>query len=99
MQKNYRPGGVGMIEAQPGTYLVQAYFDAAQIEVVRANVLGWQIGSDRSLTPLLIDPRAADAEPWCILHPDGRVESSNGAVWNDEAAWIDEMRRARRTAA
>jgi len=99
MQKNYRPGGVGMVPAAAGTYLVQVYFDSSQIEIVRANVLGWQVGADRGVTPLLIDPRAADAEPWCVMHPDGRVESSTGAVWEDEASWVDEMRRSRRNAA
>jgi hypothetical protein len=99
MQKNYRPGGVGMVAATPGTYLVHAYFDSNQVEVVRANVIGWQIGADRSVTPLLIDPRAADSDHWSIVHPDGRVESSTGGVWVDEASWIDEQRRTRREAA
>jgi len=99
MQKNYRPGGVGMIAAPPGTYLVYAYFDSNQVEIVRANVVGWQIGGDRSITPLLIDPRAADIDVWSVIHPDGRVESSNGGVWANEASWIDEQRRAQREAA
>ena len=99
MQKNYRPGGVGMIEALSGTYLVNAYFDAGQVEVVRANVIGWQIGADRTVTPLLIDPRAADMDNWCVIHPDGRVESSGGTAWATEAHWIDETRRTRREAA
>ena len=99
MQKNYRPGGVGMISALPGTYLVHAYFDSNQVEVVRANVVGWQIGADRSITPLLIDPRAADTDVWCVIHPDGRVESSSGGVWASEAGWLDELRRIRRDTA
>ena len=99
MQKNYRPGGVGMLAALPGTYLVHAYFDSNQVDIVRANVVGWQIGGDRSVTPLLIDARAADMDVWCVMHPDGRIESSNGGVWADEATWIDELRRARREAA
>ena len=99
MQKSYRPSGVGMLAAPLGTYLVHAYFDSNQVEIVRANVIGWQIGSDRSVTPLLIDPRAADMDLWFVEHPDGRVESSNGGVWPSEASWIDELRRQRREAA
>lgn len=99
MAKNYRPGGVGMIPAAEGTYLVHAYFDDNQIDLVRSNVLGWQIGADRSVTPLVVDPRAADEEPWCVLHPDGRVECSNGAAWPDQESWVDEARRLSREAA
>ena len=97
--KNYRPGGVGMLEALPGTYLVHAYFDDNQVEIVRANVLGWQIGADRKVTPLVLDPRAADDEPWTVIHPDGRVETSNGQSWADADVWVDEIKRSRRDAA
>jgi hypothetical protein len=99
MAKNYRPGGVGMLPAAPGTYLVHAYFDDNQVDLVLANVIGWQIGADRTLTPLVVDPRAADEEPWFVLHPDGRVESSNGHAWPDKDSWIDETRRLSREAA
>jgi hypothetical protein len=99
MQKNYRPGGVGMLAALPGTYLLNAYFDAGQVEIVRANVLGWQVGSDRSVTPLVVDPRVADVDPWCVIHPDGRVESSAGNVWENEILWLDDQRRTQREAA
>lgn len=99
MQKNYRPGGVGMFAALPGTYLVNVYFDDNQVEVVRANLIGWQVSADRHLTPLLIDSRALDMEPWHVLHPDGRVEGSDGGSWPDLASWIDEERREARQAA
>ena len=99
MQKNYRPGGVGMIPALPGTYLLHLYFDSHQAELVRCNILGWQVGADRRLTPLVVDPHAADEDVWHVLHPDGRVEASNGKVWDSAEKWISDERRARREAA
>jgi len=99
MQKNYRPGGVGMVPAPIGTYLVHAYFDDNQVDLVRMNVLGWQVGADRKITPLVVDPRAADDELWHVIHPDGRVESSNGLSWPDLESWTDEARRLNREAA
>ncbi|GAA0277190.1 hypothetical protein GCM10009127_17440 [Alteraurantiacibacter aestuarii] len=99
MIKNYRPGGIGMIQAEPGTYLVHAYFDDNQVDLVKANVVGWQIGSERILTPLVIDPRAAMDETWFVIHPDGRVECNDGRCWNDVDSWIVEERRLRRDAA
>ena len=99
MQKNYRPSGVGMFPAEPGTYLVHAYFDDNQTDLVRANVVGWKVGNDSHLTPLVIDPRAADEEPWYVEHPDGRVECSNGRSWRTIDEWTDEERRGKREAA
>jgi len=99
MQKNYRPGGVGMVPAPIGTYLVHAYFDDNQVDLVKSNVLGWQVGADRKVTPLLVDPRAADSEPWYVIHADGRVECSDGKVWEDQDSWIDDFRRICRNAA
>ncbi|QZH74998.1 MAG: hypothetical protein JY451_15365 [Erythrobacter sp.] len=99
MQKNYRAGGVGLFDALPGTYLVSAYFDDNQVDVVTCNVLGWQVGNDRRLTPLCLDVRAADDEVWFVAHPDGRVESSDGMSWPTRDAWIAEQRRNYRAAA
>ncbi len=99
MHKSYRPSTVGLLPAAPGTHLVQAYFDAGQIDIVRAHIIGWQVHTDRSITPLLVDQRAADVETWTVIHPDGRVECSTGAVWTDEDTWVDELRRIRREAA
>ncbi len=99
MQKSYRESGVGMFDAHPGTYLVSAYFDDNQVDLVYSNVLGWQVGKDRRLTPITLDPRAADEEPWFVLHPDGRVESSDGRSWGNKDAWVDEERRNQRHAA
>ena len=58
MQKSYRQSGVGMLDAAPGTYMVHAYFDDNQVDLVKCNVIGWQIAQDRRLTPLVLDPRA-----------------------------------------
>ena len=61
--KNYRPAGVGMFPAEPGTYLLHAYFEGDQPELVKANVIGWQVTNGRNLDPLVIDPRAAEITP------------------------------------
>lgn len=99
MQKNYRQGGVAMIEATPGTYLVHAYFDDNQVDLVRCNVVGWSVAADRRITPLVVDPRAVDDEPWFVIHPDGRVECSDGRNWQNEDNWIIEEKRAQRRSA
>ena len=100
MPKNYRQGGVGMLDAAPGTYLVHAYFDDNQVDLVRSNVLGWQIAPDRTITPLVVDPRAAQDDVWTAIHPDGRVECSDGRNWDSEDAWLmEEKRNQRRSAA
>ncbi len=98
MAKSYRPAGVGMIPAERGTYLVHAYFDDSQVDLVRANVVGWQVSSERILTPLVVDQRAAEDDPWFVIHPDERVECSDGRCWSDVDTWIAEERRRRRDA-
>ncbi len=93
MVKSYRPAGVGMIPAQPGTYLLHVYFDGDQPDLVKSNVIGWQITPGRSLSPLVVDPRAADIEPWIVSHPDGRVECNDGRCWDNVDQWLeDELR-------
>ncbi|MFB0611198.1 hypothetical protein [Aurantiacibacter poecillastricola] len=99
MQKNYRLSGVGMLDAAPGTYLVHAYFDDNQVDLVKSNIIGWQVGQDRRLTPLLLDPRAVDQEGWVVLHPDGRIENEDGQSWPNEDAWLVHERRERRAEA
>lgn len=88
MIKSYRPAGVGMVPALPGTYLLHAYFDGDAVDLVRANVLGWQISSGRSPTPLVLDPKAAELEPWVIGFADGRIECSDGRCWDSLEAWL-----------
>ncbi len=99
MQKSYRESGVGMFDAAPGTYIVSAYFDDNQVDLVYCNVLGWQIGKDRRLTPMCLDHRAVQDDPWFIIHPDGRVESNDGRSWANKDAWVEEQRRSLRAAA
>lgn len=99
MQKSYRQGGILALDAPVGTYLVHAYFDDNQIDLVKCNVLGWQIAADRKVTPIVIDPRAADDETWFVIHPDGRVECSDGRGWDSEDAWLHEEQRQRRRSA
>lgn len=95
MVKNYRPASVGMVPALPGTYLVTAYFDDNQVDLVKSNVLGWSVSTERTLTPLVIDPRAADEDVWHVIHPDGRVECTDGRCWSDVDSWIADERRRR----
>ena len=96
MQKSYRQSGVGMLDAAPGTYMVHAYFDDNQVELIKSNVIGWQVAQDRRLTPLVLDPRAVDDEGWVILHPDGRIEAEDGRNWASEDAWLMSERRDKR---
>ena len=96
MQKNYRQSGVGMLDAAPGTYMVHAYFDDNQVDLVKSNVIGWQVMQDRRLTPLVLDPRAVDQDGWVILHPDGRVEAEDGRNWTSEEMWLASERRERK---
>ena len=98
MVKSYRPGGVGMLPAEAGTYLVHAYFDDNEVDLVRANVLGWQVGAERSLTPLVVDSRAVVDDGWHVLHPDGRVEGADGRGWDDLDDWLADERRRWRAA-
>lgn len=99
MVKNYRPASAGMIAAEPGTYLVHVYFDDNQVELVKANIIGWSVSTERQLTPLVVDPTAASDEVWFVIHPDGRVECSDGRCWNEVDQWIADERRLRREAA
>lgn len=96
LAKNYRPASAGMLPALPGTYLVTAYFDDGQVELVKCNVIGWSVSTERTVVPLVMDPRVADEEPWHVIHPDGRVECSDGRGWDNLDAWIMEERRRRR---
>lgn len=77
-----------MLPALPGTYLVNLYFENDEADLVRANVIGWQVDAERNLTPLVIDTRAAADGQWFVIHPDGRVECSDGRCWNDADTWI-----------
>lgn len=93
MAKNYRPASTGMLPALPGTYLVTAYFDDNQVDLVKCNVLGWSVSTERTLTPLVVDPRAADDDQWHVIHPDGRVECTDGRCWSDVDVWVKEERQ------
>lgn len=94
MAKNYRPPSAGMLPAVPGTFLVNAYFDGDGAEVVKSTVIGWQISIERTLTPLVMDPRAAGLDDLYVMHPDGRVECTDGSCWPDVDGWLDAMQRA-----
>lgn len=96
MVKNYRPAGVGMIPAEPETYLVHAYFDDNQVDLVKTTIVGWQVSQERILMPLVVDPRAAAEDSWFVIHPNGRVECNDGRCWADVDTWIAEERRQRR---
>lgn len=98
MVKSYRPASTGVLPAMPGTYLVTAYFDDGQVELVKCNVIGWSISSGRTVLPVVLDPRLTDEDPWHVIHPDGRVECSDGQAWEDIDGWIRHERRNRRMA-
>ncbi len=62
MVKSYRPASTRVLPAMPGTYLVTAYFDDGQVELVKFNVNGWSISSGRTVLPVVLDPRLTDEE-------------------------------------
>ena len=74
--------------ALPGTYLVSANIDGEEPHFWRSNVLGWAICMDGLVRPIIIDPNGL-METWTVLHPDGRVEKSNGDEFEDTAAWLE----------
>ena len=79
-----------MIPALPGTYLVTASEgeDGAP-PYWRDNVLGWMICADTEVRPVVISGEALLTKPWRVMHPDGRVESSNGESWDTTDAWLE----------
>lgn len=80
--------------ALPGTYLVSPNDDGDEPPYWRSNVIGWAVCMDGLLRPISVDANAL-LDPWTVLHPDGRVECSDGDEFEDTAAWL-EVRGPRR---
>lgn len=77
-----------MMPALPGTYLVSPGEDeAGKPTAWKDNVLGWMIGADTEIRPVVVDMSIIDNR-WTVLHPDGRVEQSTGDSWDTVDAWL-----------
>lgn len=96
MAKNYRPAGVAFLPSMPETYLANLFLDGNEVEILRSNIIGWQIAADRSLTPLTLDPNVLGGGEFHVIHPDGRVECNNGQWWSDVDDWVSNTRRTQR---
>jgi len=83
---------VATVPAAPGTYLVHLNDDAEGPSYYRSNVLGWILGLDNVLRPLVIDPELLIGG-WRVLHPDGRVETNGGESWDTVSEWLDAARK------
>lgn len=88
------PGG--MIPAQPGTYLLEEVTDRSDDSAVyRHSVLGWAIGLEGSVRPVVVDTTALiESVRWAVEQPDGRVEGNLGEQWDTVEAWLASSRNA-----
>ena len=84
---------VSSFPAQPGTYLINPA-DSAEDgrKYWRENVIGWMICADTVLRPVVLSSESLFVQPWQILHPDGRVERSDGSTWETVEEWLEEVR-------
>jgi len=81
------------VAAAPGTYLINpGDGEEDSPKVWKSNVLGWMVCADTAVRPMVLDPEALLSSPWQVLHPDGRVERSDGRGWNSLDDWLDEVR-------
>jgi hypothetical protein len=84
------------LSALPGTYLINPCEEEdGRVTVWKQNVLGWAICFDGETRPVTLNPEASLSGPWQILHPDGRVERSDGSTWESLNLWLDEDARIR----
>jgi hypothetical protein len=85
---------VATTPALQGTYLINpGDGEADSPKVWKSNVLGWMVCADTAVRPMVLDPEALLSNPWQVLHPDGRVERSDGRSWDSLDEWLDEVRR------
>jgi len=81
-----------MMPALPGTYLVEPGTDeGGNRKVWKTNVLGWMVCADNETRPVVFDHDGLPSLPWQVLHPDGRVERTDGQSWETVMLWIDEV--------
>jgi hypothetical protein len=84
---------VSSFPAQPGTYLINPADEAEDgRKYWRENVVGWMICADTILRPVVLGPESLLTPPWQVLHPDGRVERSDGSTWETVDEWLEEVR-------
>lgn len=75
------------LPALPGTYVVNPNEDDDAPPFWKSNVIGWGICMDGVVRPIVVDPDGL-LDGWTILHPDGRVETSQGDSFEDVATWL-----------
>jgi hypothetical protein len=76
-----------MMPAAPGTYLLNPGVDEGKPIAWRTNVLGWMVCADTEVRPVVLDMSALEKK-WDVLHPDGRVERSDGTSWDSLEDWM-----------
>lgn len=87
-----------MMPALPGTYLISPGEDeSGKRKVWKNNIVGWMIGADTEVRPVVLDMSMID-DRWTVLHPDGRVECSDGESWESVDAWLDHVAPATKAA-
>jgi hypothetical protein len=78
-----------MVPALPGTYIVNPREeDDSGEKVWKNNVVGWMVCADTETRPVVISPDILIGDKWHVLHPDGRVECSNGDSWESVDQWV-----------
>ncbi|KAK0330267.1 hypothetical protein LTR94_033497, partial [Friedmanniomyces endolithicus] len=68
--------------AQPGTYVIYLEREANDRQFWKIAVVGWMINLEGNVRPVVTDPDGVSKE-WHVLHPDGRVEASDGGSWDN----------------
>jgi hypothetical protein len=76
--------------AQPGTYVIYLEREANDRQFWKIAVVGWMINLEGNVRPVVTDPDGVSKE-WHVLHPDGRVEASDGGSWDNVTQWRDAM--------
>jgi hypothetical protein len=87
-----------MMPALPGTYLISPADDeSGNRKVWKNNIIGWMIGADTEIRPVVLDMSMVD-DKWTVLHPDGRVELQNGESWDTLDEWLAQFTTASKAA-
>ena len=90
---------VATIPALAGTYLIGLGEDDNDKPAVwKKNVLGWMVCADTQTRPVVLDPEALLSSSWQVLHPDGRVERSDGQAWGTLEEWKAEVTSVQQSA-
>jgi hypothetical protein len=83
------------IKAEPGYWRLRYWADTDEVE--RLPVLAWRLdlrhGYHQVVTPFSSgNPSEIDGDDSAVLCPGGRVVEPGNELWDDEAAWLRDMR-------